>query len=123
MPGPYKILLPEFPKRGVPTAKACESASVVKQLVSNQDETVCAPEPLHVRSGLADVEPVFEKSWLACTVKANPVWNVRIPETSHPPTIAFAKPPPLKNRCPFPKGNCQTGVSTNLCLILRSDVP
>jgi hypothetical protein len=33
--GPYKIFLPELPKRGVPLARACESATVVKQLVLN----------------------------------------------------------------------------------------
>jgi hypothetical protein len=99
------MFLAEFPKRGVPVAKACESASVVKQLVLNQDETVCVPEPLHVRYGLGQRTGVRE-IWFDVTVKANPVWNVRIPETSHPPAITFERPPPLKNRCPFPKGNC-----------------
>src|SRR5580704_11375676 len=59
-PGPIKILRPEVPKRGVPSAKACARTAVVKQLVLNHSEIVFGPVPLQMRSGRGDGEPVLE---------------------------------------------------------------
>jgi len=74
------MLRPEFPNRGVPLANANARASVVKQLTSNHSATVCGPAPLQTRSGRGDLDPLFEKSWFASTVKGKPSWKVMMPE-------------------------------------------
>src|SRR5215472_3434794 len=123
IPGPVRILRPEFPKRGTPFVKAWDSASVTKQFTSNHCVTVLGPAPLQVRSGLGKKELVLEKSMFDRTVYGKPVWNVIIPESSQPPAKVLARPPWFKKGCPLPNGNCQMGLTTTRCLMLKSARP
>src|SRR2546427_10206091 len=101
------MLRPELPNLGLPFASAVARSEVVKQLVSNQLETVFWPAPLQILSGRAFELPLLEKSCGDRTLRGKPLWKARTPVISQPPRMPLMTRPWFKYRFPAPTGNRQ----------------